>query len=116
MATQFCDVCYREINLIDSPGGSWWSHVIHPQDDHDAILRDFWDAEVFNERGKWKYSVKINMMKPDQWVDYLFPINEGMASTPPEVRGVSFTRVPENWSLVMVESPWGYPIKVEGTA
>ncbi len=32
-----CRVCGNRIEFYDSPSGSWWSHLEHPADGHDAL-------------------------------------------------------------------------------
>ncbi|WP_063023651.1 hypothetical protein [Nocardia niwae] len=34
--TARCDTCGGVIRWIDCPTGGWWSHEIHPADEHDA--------------------------------------------------------------------------------
>lgn len=36
--TGSCAVCGGDIIYWDSPHGGWWSHVVHPADEHDAVL------------------------------------------------------------------------------
>lgn len=31
-----CKKCDQEIEFYNSPTGTWWSHLVHPEDDHDA--------------------------------------------------------------------------------
>lgn len=33
-----CEVCQTGADWVDCPTGSWWSHWVHPEDDHDAVL------------------------------------------------------------------------------
>lgn len=36
----WCLICDGHIRLIVSPTGSWWAHVVHPDDGHDAQPRE----------------------------------------------------------------------------
>jgi hypothetical protein len=44
-----CKHCRTLIDYIKSPAGSWWSHLIHPSNDHDAEP-DEASLEMYNKR------------------------------------------------------------------
>lgn len=31
-----CQSCGEKMVWIDAPTGGWWSHLVHPADDHDG--------------------------------------------------------------------------------
>lgn len=71
--------------------------------------------QLYNANGKWKYTAYIQMTKPKHFTWFWQPVNEAMASTPADIRGVTFTNIPPGWYGVMTESPWGFPILITTT-
>lgn len=31
-----CTICHEAMEFLSSPSGSWWAHLVHPADGHDA--------------------------------------------------------------------------------
>jgi len=75
-------------------------------------------ALLFNERGKWKYSVKLRYVDADfeQW-DVWTATRQALArATAANESGVTLTTIPQGWMLV-VEEPFNqnsHPIMVVG--
>lgn len=41
-----CKTCSEKITWVDCPTGGWWSHLDHPEDNHDAIGPPFGDVNL----------------------------------------------------------------------
>lgn len=79
----------------------------------------FRKGELFNERGKWKYTVWLDYRDLD-WNTWDLWSNTQTAlvnATKLNLSGVTFQSVPNGWVLVVLE-PWGqgsHPIMVDST-
>jgi len=51
--SSMCHVCGKLCEWIDCPTGGWWSHRVHPADDHDART-DWQPMEHINDQGEWE--------------------------------------------------------------
>lgn len=74
-------------------------------------------GEIFNDSGKWKYSVKLAF--PDYGDRYVTPhqqLEDALhLSTMRGLSEVTFRRLPISWTLVVFDPPFGYPAMVRGT-
>lgn len=79
---------------------------------------DFRKGELFNEGGKWKYTVWLDYrgLEWDTWDLWSNARQALHNSTDRGLSGVIFHTVPDGWRLVVVD-PWGrysHPIMVIG--
>lgn len=74
-------------------------------------------GDLFNERGKWKYTVVLDYRGGDYWTwDLWSEARNALArATRSGVSGVSLKDIPYGWTLVVLEpySRNGHPIIVE---
>lgn len=75
-------------------------------------------AELFNQGGKWKYSVKLDYRNHPG--GYLAPHDNARRAFEQAsalgTSGVTFKRIPENWTLVVPMPPEGFPVMIRGEA
>ncbi len=78
-------------------------------------------AELFNERGKWKYSVKLDysgITLAPSGSTYQDPHHVArsalMAATRAGTSGVSMEEIPAGWTLFVAAPPNGWPIMAKG--
>lgn len=84
----------------------------------EVIERYFSRGELFNDRGKWKYTVwldyrGLNWDHADLWANAATAFNN---ATDRDLSGVVMHSVPDGWSLVILD-PWGknsHPIMLKG--
>ena len=80
-------------------------------------------AEIFKESGKWMYSINLDytgFVPTDQGGRYVDPAvvtREALVrATDNGTSGVTFTKIPWGWNLVVVEPPYGFPLMVGATS
>jgi hypothetical protein len=72
-----------------------------------------WEIQFFKPGGKWKYTDYVVMTKPEGWVDFDILIQTALDNTPMTIRQTSIKSI-EDWTVVMVNNPLGFPIMVVG--
>ncbi|WNM74527.1 hypothetical protein SEA_MOLEFICENT_23 [Microbacterium phage Moleficent] len=72
-----------------------------------------WEIQFFRPGGKWKYTDYIVMAKPERWTEFDVLINNALRDTPQEIRQTTITDI-SDWTVVMVNNPYGFPIMVVG--
>ncbi|QJD51273.1 hypothetical protein SEA_TRUONG_23 [Microbacterium phage Truong] len=75
---------------------------------------DVWEIQFFNDTGKWKYTDYVIMTKPERWTEFDVLINNALRDTPQEIRETSISEI-GNWTVVMINNPYGFPIMVIGS-
>ncbi|QJD52875.1 hypothetical protein SEA_PHEDRO_23 [Microbacterium phage Phedro] len=73
-----------------------------------------WEIQFFNATGKWKYTDYVVMTKPERWTEFDVLINNALRDTPREIRETSITEIGD-WTVVMINNPYGFPIMVIGS-
>uniref|UniRef100_A0AAU8EIP8 Uncharacterized protein n=1 Tax=Microbacterium phage RicoCaldo TaxID=3230836 RepID=A0AAU8EIP8_9CAUD len=73
-----------------------------------------WEIQFFNATGKWKYTDYVVMTKPERWVEFDVLINNALRDTPREIRETSISEIGD-WTVVMINNPYGFPIMVIGS-
>jgi hypothetical protein len=73
-------------------------------------------VELFKPSMKLGYTAWVSVPPLDykEELPYLAAVNNGLANTPANVKGVTMTSVPDGWYAVATHTPWGYPSLVMG--
>lgn len=61
-----CNRCYRLMYWISCPTGGWWSHAVHPDDDHDGVAAEGNPTEDVDHRGDW-HTLPCGLITPENF-------------------------------------------------